>query len=223
MDTETRSPLDLQKYLSPEVFGRTCAGCQCDLDWSYYRRDASQRDGRAVLCVDCESVPKLSTAEHTARLREQNLNAEAVKKQRWADQEELKDDVSRIGRPMQSADFLNVVKKLVPSLYVTEGRIVGHLALFRTYGQPQPRLDNRDFEYLMYCPTGMLPEFSMYEFDRVQNIPIRESQRGWRTVLLRLIKAGLVTEAVCDKVFGKPEGPSAGRWNRELYNQRNKA
>lgn len=223
MDTETYRPLDLNKGLSPEIFGKECASCHADLDWIYFRRDSSMRDGHSHQCFDCEAAPRLSTAEHTARLREKNLNSEALKKQRWADQEELKNDSSRIGRPLMSADFLNVVKKLVPNLYVTEGRIIGHLAIFRTYGQPQPRLEGRDFEYMFYCPTGLLPEHSMYEFDHVRNIPIRESQRGWRTVLLRLIKAGLLSESTCDKVFGKPEGPSANRWNRELYHQRNKA
>jgi hypothetical protein len=215
--------LDLAKKTSPEIYGRTCAGCKCDLDWVHFRRDSSQRDGRATLCYECESVPRLSTEEHTARLREQNLSSEVYKRQRWEGQDELKDDASRIGRPMRHADFLSVLQKLVPNLYVTEGRIQGHLAVFRTYPGPQSHLEGRDFSYLFYMDEGILPEFSQYIFDPVTDVPIKESKRGWRTVLLRLVKAGLLTEDVCNKVFGRPEGMPANRWHRELQKSRNAA
>lgn len=218
-----RADLDLGKATSSDIFGRRCGGCQCDLDWIHYRRDSSQRDGHAVLCFDCEQAPKLSTVEHTANLFERNYNSEAVKKQRWNDQEEVRNPESRIGRPMLHSDFLLVLQKLVPSLFVTDGNIVGHLAIYQTAACKQKAWDDRDFRYLFYMPTGILPEFSVYEFsDDGMDVPIRESQRGWRTVLLRLIKSRLLDESTCNAVFGRPEGPSANRWHRELKNFRSK-
>src|SRR5579862_4628803 len=131
--------LDLAKKNSPEVYGRECAGCRCDLDFVHFRRDSSQRDGRAILCVECESQPKLSLGEHVACQTERNYNLDAVKKQRWEDQEELKNDAARIGRPMLAPDFLGIVKKLVPCLYITDGRIEGDLAIYETAPCPQKK------------------------------------------------------------------------------------
>lgn len=212
--------LDLKKKLSPEIYGRECAGCHCDFDWIHYRKDSSQRDGHAILCYSCENSPRMSTYEHTARQRELNFNSSASQRARF--QEDFKNDAARIGRAMYSGDFLSILRKLVPDLYITEGRIEGDLAVFRTYPCPQPDLDGRDFRYMFYIPTGLLPEFSLWEFDTVRDIRIREKQRGWRTVLLRLIKSGMLEENLCNNVFGVPNGEGGTVWNRELYEFRNK-
>src|SRR6185312_7049780 len=137
--------LDLAKAASPEVFGRECAGCRCDLDWIHFRRDSSQRDGHAILCHDCESAPRLSTSEHTARLKERNYNLESLRKQRVEDQDEYKNDEARVGRAMNHQTFLSVLRTLVPDLYITEGRVQGQLAVFRTAASPQSAWNNRDF------------------------------------------------------------------------------
>lgn len=216
---DQRNSLNIAKKLSPEVFGRQCAGCKRDLDWQFYRRDSSMRDGHAVLCADCESSPVMTTAEHTAALREKNYNSEATKAQRWENQDEYRCDEARIGRPMAHTEFLSVVRQLVPSLYVTEGRIIGHLSIFRTYPCPQTRLEGRDFEYLFYCPMGVLPEYSIIEFNHL-DVPVRETKRGWRTILLRLIKARLLNEETANKVFGRPEGIASAAYNRQLKQAR---
>ena len=218
----SRPDLDLTKAASPEIYGKTCGSCFADLDWIHFRKTSSSRDGHSAQCFDCESSPRLSTSEHTSRLKEKNFNSEAMKRQRWENQDELKDDRSRVGRPMRHTDFLSIVKKLVPDLYVTDGRVQGWLAIFKTYPCPQNRLDGRDFEYLFACESGILQEFSSYQFDPVTDIPIKESKRGWRTVLLRLIKAGLLSEDVSNKVFGRPEGMPANRWHSELRKYRNR-
>jgi len=215
--------LDLAKAASPEVFGRECAGCRCDLDWIHFRRDSSQRDGHAILCHDCESAPRLSTSEHTARLKERNFNLESVRKQRVEDQDEYKNDEARVGRAMNHQTFLSVLRTLVPSLYIVPGRIVGQLAIFQTAASPQSSWGGRDFKYLMYTDTGILPEFSQYEFDKVRDIRIREKRRGWRTILLRLIKANLLDEKTCNQVFGRPECQAATIWHKELWKHRNRA
>src|SRR5208283_2210636 len=108
---------------------------------------------------------------------------------------------------------------LVPSLYIVDGRIEGDLAVFQTYGQPQPDLEGRTFRYLFYIPTGMLPEYSLYEFSE-RDVPIREQKRGWRTVLLRLIKSGLLTEDTCREVFGEAVGEASTVWHRTLHQYR---
>lgn len=206
---------------SNELLGKECIGCVRILPYAFFDRDSTYRDGRRDLCTNCQSSPRLSTDEHTARLREVNNSSEAVKRQRWAHQDDYRDDRARVGRVLASGDFLAKVRKLVPSLFITDGRIVGDVAIFRIYPRPQPHLEGRDFEYLFYCPTGLLPEYSIYEFETTRDIPVREKQRGWRTVLLRLIKSGLLTEEVCDREFGRADGPASTVWYRRLYEHRN--
>lgn len=213
--------LDLAKSSSPDIFGKACAGCQCDLDWIHFRKNSSYRDGHSALCLNCESAPRLSTLEHTHRLREMNFNSEAVKKQRWEHQDELRNGDARTGRPMDYTAFVSVLKNLIPSLYIVEGRIIGNLAVFLTFPGPQARLDGRDFEYLWSIPKIVMPEYSKYEFNR-DDVPVKESERGWRTPLLRCIKRGLVSEETSDKVFGKAMGEASERWYRTLHEFRNR-
>lgn len=206
---------------SPDLLGKECIGCLRVLPFNRFQRDASCRDGCRDLCDYCASVPRLSIDEHTSRLREMTNNSEAVKAQRMARQEEYKNDAARIGRMMHHSDLVTVLRQLIPSLYITDGNIVGDLAVFQTYGSPQPDLEGRTFRYLFYIPTGYLPEYSLYEFND-RDTPTRESQRGWRTVLLRLIKSGLLTEETVNHVFGAATGPASTIYNSTLYDFRNR-
>jgi hypothetical protein len=163
----------------------------------------------------------LSTDEQVSRLKEQNYNSEAVKKQRFDHQEEYQNDAARRGRRMTHSDFLLKLLPLVPSLFITEGNIVGDLALFRVFSKPQPHLDGKDFEYVCYCPTGVLNEFSTYEWDTEKDVPIREKERGWRAICLRLIQNKMVSESDINRVFGEPTGAGASVYLRKLYQFRN--
>lgn len=206
---------------SPQMLGKECIGCRRILEYAFFQRDASYRDGRRDLCDVCSRAPRLNMAEHTARLREGNYNSEAVKRQRWANQEDYRDDEARIGRPMYASDFINILRRLVPNLYFTDGRVIGDIAVYQTSGQKRPDWGGRDHKYLWYIPSGRMPEYSQYEFDDVRDIPIREKQRGWRTPLLRLIEAGLLSERVCNEVFGRAEGPASNVWYRQIQNFKN--
>lgn len=208
---------------STDLLGKECLTCRRILAFKYYQKDHTFRDGHRDQCIACASVPRMSIAEHTARLRESNNNSMGVRNQRWAHQDDYRNDAARVGRTMNSSDFVSKLRRLLPCLYITEGGIHGDLSVFRTYGGPQKHLGGKSFEYLWYIPTGILPEYSLYEFDNVRDVPVRESQRGWRTPLLRLIKAGYITEAICDAVFGKPSSAGSTVWYRELYNHRNDA
>lgn len=205
---------------SPELKGKECIGCLRILEYGFFDRDASCRDGRKDICQICLKAPRLSIGEHTSRLKEANLNSEAVKRQRMSYQEELKDDAACIGRGMYTSDFLSIIKKLIPNLYFMDGRIEGDVAVFITSNRPRDDWGGKTFKYLWYVPTPWMPEFSQYEFDKVRDIAIKESQRGWRTPLLRLIESGLLTERVCDEVFGKPSGARSNRWYREIQSFR---
>lgn len=213
--------LDRQVVESPDLLGKECCCCTKILAYSFFRKDHSYRDGRRDRCQQCEDSPRLSTAEHTARLKELNYSSHAVQKQRWENQSDYENTVARLGTPMSHSNLIYKIKKWVPNIYITEGRIIGDLAVFQTYPCPQPDLEGRDFRYLFYIPTGQLPEFSQYEFD-ARDVPIRESKRGWRTVLLRLIKIGLLSEETCDREFGRAQGIASTVWYRQLFQFRNR-
>jgi len=208
---------------SPHMMGKECIGCRRILEYQFFRPDSSYRDGRRDLCDVCVNAPRLNIAEHTARLREGNYNSEAVRSQRWANQDDYRNDEARIGRPMYATDFIRIARRLIPSLYFTDGNVIGDIAIYQTYDRPQPELDGRTYRYLGYIPNDLLPEYSLYEFDNVRDIAIREKKRGWRTPLLRFIEAGLLSESLCNEVFGRAEGPASTVWYRHLYNFRNRS
>ncbi len=190
----------------------------------YFKKDTSYRDGRRDQCEDCVAAPRLSTEEHTYRLREDNLSSEAVKKQRWANQLDYMNDEARLGKRMHSSEFLLRLRKLIgwDKIFLTDGNFLGDIAVYRISGVPRPDFDGSPatFKYLWYLPTGWMTEYSVYEFNE-RLIPVREIQRGWRTPLLRLIKQDLLTENQVNWEFGTAEGEASVVYRRELYKKRN--
>jgi hypothetical protein len=55
-----------------------------------------------------------------------------------------------------------------------------------------------------------------------RGLPLNEKWRGWRTVVLRLILKGFITEQQADKVFGPATGPAARRYREQLFEFRNR-
>jgi hypothetical protein len=213
------SVVDKEVVESKELLGRECRGCLRILRYAFFRKDASYRDGYRDLCQVCESAPRMSTEEHLWNQREKNYAAASA--QRWAHQDDYRDDEARRGREMWHNEFLTKLQSVVPNLYITEGRIIGDLAIYRTYGSPQERLNGNSFEYLFFCPTGLLPEFSLYEIDPIRDVIVKEKRRGWRTPLLRLIRNGMLTEEKANETFGRAEGPGATVYLRKLFEHRN--
>lgn len=201
------------------VFDKQCLTCRAVKKHSQFRSDHTYRDGRRDQCLLCESSPRLSNAEHVARLREQNYYDVRTKNQRGPHALDWVDEEPRWGRQMHAFEFLYHLKKLTgdqgQNIFVMEGNIVGDLALFRF------RRPYQDPEYLMYVPYDYtMPEFSIMEWDH-RDVPVREEFRGWRTILLRLIRSGVVTEEGCNRVFGEATGPANVPWRREMFVMRN--
>jgi len=83
---------------------------------------------------------------------------------------------------------------------------------------PQKKWGGKNYKYMGYAPFTMMHEYSLYEFDTVRDVMIRESSRGWRAILLRFIKAELVTEEQCRKEFGYAVGEGSMTWHKQLFN-----
>jgi len=60
------------------------------------------------------------------------------------------------------------------------------------------------------------PEYSIMRFDD-HNVPTNERYRGWRTTLLTLICADVITEPEAEKAFGPALGPAGEFYRQQLF------
>jgi hypothetical protein len=218
MLTEEQIQSALWDQTNDSVRGKECISCGLIQVSSKFRKDSSFKDGIRDQCYTCETSPRLSTSEHVHRLREANYGA--ARSQRWGlAQLDFINDEARMGRWRHHADLVLFLRK-IPNLFLMDGNFINDVSVFRTYGQPQPHLNNNSFEYIMYFPLGWSPEHSLMEFDN-RDVPVRERQRGYRTVVLRLLKAGLTTEEKITEHFGEALGEGAANWRRQLFVHRN--
>jgi len=63
------------------------------------------------------------------------------------------------------------------------------------------------------------PEFSIMRFNQY-NVPTNERYRGWRTTLLALITADVLTEGEADRAFGPCLGIAGEFYRQQLFNHR---
>jgi hypothetical protein len=66
---------------------------------------------------------------------------------------------------------------------------------------------------------GYGPEWSVMRFNEHQ-VATKEKYRGWRTAMLVLICAGILTEEEVDRAFGPPTGEAAAFYRQTLKNYR---
>lgn len=211
--------IDYEAGADSTLRGQECASCRRLLTYKFFRKDSSLRSGHRPQCVKCEADPAMSMAEHTARLRAMNFNSEGTRRQRHPDQDEMKKN--RTGRVMDASLFLQKLLHVCPNLYVTQGGIVGDLALYVTSGVAKPEWAGLTFKYLGYVTLGIMPEFSKYEFDPLRDVMIRATEMGWRSVLIRFVENNILTEEQCLKEFGHPSGGENSLWYKHLHNHRN--
>jgi hypothetical protein len=211
--------VDYEAGMSDEVLGKECASCFRLLRWKFFDRDSSRKDGRDLQCSLCKKAPRLSIAEHTARLKEANLNSYGTRRQRHQDQAEMRKGGG--GRSMDCSLFLQKLLHVYPALYVTEGGIVGDLALYATSGTIVPEWNGNSFKYMGYVSLGVMPEFSSYEFDESRDIMVRVKKIGWRDVLVRFVQNHILSEAQCDQEFGVASGGGNSIWFKKLHRYRN--
>lgn len=216
---DDRNSVDKELAESPELLGKECLTCRRIMRYIYFRRDTSFHDGHVDRCTECENAPAMTTAEHIEALNEKNFRASGS--QRWAHQLDYMNEEARMGHWMDYNEFIQRLSWISKDLFFTPGNIKDDLAIYRLYGQPQPDLDNKNYQYLMYLPMGYtMPEASLIEFNDML-VPVREKKRGWRTVLLRLVKSRIITESDCTWAFGEPTPGADIVWRRELYQWRN--
>lgn len=63
------------------------------------------------------------------------------------------------------------------------------------------------------------PEYSIMRFNEY-NVPTNEKYRGWRTALLALITADVITEEEADRAFGPAIGAASAFYKEQLFHHR---
>jgi hypothetical protein len=224
-DKNTGEPVEAPKTSNPNVE-----------PWKSYDREMSTeiRDPKLAAEVkEYESRPKHErpdslTAEELAEIREQNMAM--VSQFRFDHQEELLDEKTRMGQTMQDTEFLARLAKIgvegcfVPGVFRTKSRV--SLSGYKEYVVVGlkcwvPTENGGGWKFVCQIQPGIMPEYSVLRVDD-HYVPLGEKYRGWRTVGLRLIMAGIVTEEQFHKEFGEATGPASRRYRETLFGWRNR-
>lgn len=137
------------------------------------------------------TIPTKKEALDDLRLK----NKQDLERYKIPNQEHLTDP-ERAGSKVPFFEIVKVVKQLNPSIWFEEARLnPGHGGLYRTGTDGQP-------EFLTAFAMDFLPEFTVVHKDE-RGLP-HKADRGWREVLIMLLKKGAITKQQILKHFSNP-------------------
>jgi hypothetical protein len=177
------------------------------------------KSGVAPLVVDNHlelGDKRLDEKEALAKIKEDNIALRA--KDKIPGQAQLQDVQAALGTPMSYKELILRLKKMVPALVIQDGGVQNAVAvrIFRDNGDGEgPRLT-----YLTGFYKTILPEYSTVTVDE-HGVALHEN-RGWRTVLLALMKQNVVSYRNVVKAFGNAMGQRSNRWHEQLQNKEKK-
>lgn len=122
-------------------------------------------------------------------------------------------------------EFINRLRKLNAALLFSRGGVPGCVSVWAQVLDDET--DSPTFGQLTEKPIACgfrvdapIPEFSWLETDQ-WGIATKEGERGWRTVLIRLIKGGFLKYRVVVAEFGEPLGQRGRLWHQQLQPYKN--
>ena len=182
------------------------------MEYRFFDRDSTTKDGRSLICPKCKATPRLSATENFHRQREANFSSAAVSSQRRDNEEDYMDRDS-IGRVLYSSDFIQKLKDAGVKVICGPAHFLDELSLYidNSYGAEPPL-------YVGWVPTGPIQEFSEYEYNDYL-VPTDEVAHGYRGILRNLIIGKFLTEEKCNQVFGHC---SETVWAKTMFDLRNK-
>lgn len=133
--------------------------------------------------------------------------------QRWGGseraQDTMKESPQRVGHPLAHTQLALYVNRTNPRLHmetsISDETVAGFYA----------RNSDGTKRYVCAFPKGLMSEWSIVCTDRA-DLPVKE-QRGWRTVLLRLLKARHLTFNQVSEIVRDIYGYSPVEWNKLWY------
>lgn len=121
------------------------------------------------------------------------------------------------GNTLTSAAFMARLRKINPDLIMVPHPNQNQAEWLKNTGLLYLTLPDQTLEYLMPCEWDRMPEWSVMSQSTARKpdwkagglwktVPVvgRETKRGWRTILIRLIKKRLITLGATEKEFGIP-------------------
>ena len=132
------------------------------------------------------------------------------------DQEDLTNELARKVNPMSTDAFVAKLRANGIKCFTVYNGLKGTVGLWCLPPKQVARA-----RYVCYMQIPAMYEWSVLRLDR-HNIPVGEKFRGWRTVLMELIKKEILTEYQAHKIFGHPSGNKTfRRYQRSLWELRN--
>ena len=156
-----------------------------------------------MLVGTTEQVKRISGREALARSFEDTDRQLA--QHRLPEQDKWKESERRLGRGMTHVALFNYVRKFIESVVMETSFNDPAVAGFYSH-------DTRGKRYLVAFNTGFLPEWSIITTDRA-DLPIKE-RRGWRTVLLHLLKRKVITFSQVSEIVRTHYGYAPADWNK---------
>jgi len=206
--------LDPEVGFSRQLAGKECQCCRRALPYRVYNKDSSSRDGYQNICPRCLSTPRLSAEENYHRYREQNLNSDAIESQRRPDEEAYLDR-DPIGRSLYYTEIIRKLRNILGTRLVSApAYFLNEVSLYIE----DPKHE-AGYRYIGFLTTdGQMQEFSSYRYNDYL-VPVDETRRGYRGLLMKLIMSSEITEKECSKYFGICDEKI---WCKTLFNWRNK-
>jgi len=151
----------------------------------------------------------LSPEEGVAKLKEGNQKLSDSF--RLPNQTLLTDEDASHGQMMSSNDFISKLRKIDSGIIVEDGGVPGAVAV------RYPRTDEETGQLVKSYVTGFykgpMSEWSLILEDK-NGKPTRH-MRGWRTVLLDLMRGNILSYAQVKAAFGDPRGSRSILWQEQ--------
>lgn len=157
----------------------------------------------------------LNEVEGLAKIKEENKVL--TDKNRIPDQEILEDKRAAVGLTMEPSELINRIQRLNPKILVELGGVKNAVAVRYVKKSEETGKDEKVYVTGFYTDHPLL-EFSYVLVDN-KGLPVRE-MRGWRSVLLALIRQKLLTMKQIELIFGKANGQRAILWDKQTQAER---
>lgn len=162
---------------------------------------------------------KLSPQEANFKIQEENQKLIDAKK--IPNQSLLENTDMALGTPMVYSELIRRVQKIAPQVIFEDGGVKNAIAVrhytYDPYGGDDAQ-GGYQKKYISGFYKEVLPEFSSITTDK-KGLPHREL-RGWRSVLLALMKAEVVPFEALVKEFGHPTGQRSCLWSEQTQELR---
>ena len=160
---------------------------------------------------------KTSSQNQELLAEQKELSDDVAKQYQFITPEEYDDLAARVGTVIHSSRFINMLRNECGiKCWYCEHPMPQHLTLV-----VEDPMGVKPAEIACWVQEGFMNEYSWMYFDD-HGAPLSERRRGWRTCLLQMQLKQILTEDKVVEVFGRAEGPVSERYNKTLYEMRNK-